>query len=182
MKKVITDIKELIQECDDVTSFEEAMSIIDELNATIVSAGGIGLAANQIGINKKVFVIRVPQTTTDENNKAHCVFISMHFANPKIVKLEEPIYFIGEGCLSFPGEKCETIRYNKVTVEDLLQPTGRILTGLQAVVVEHETDHCYGITMHKRKRNVLGHNDPCPCNSGQKYKKCCLSNIKKSTF
>lgn len=182
MKKIVTNLKDLSHECDDVASFEEAMSIVDELNRVIGPANGAGLAANQIGINKKVFVTRVPELSTDESGNTHYVYICMHFANPQILKLEEPIYFGGEGCLSFPGEQCETIRYNKVFVKDLLAPDGRWLTGLRAVVVQHETDHCYGITMHKRKRNAQGHNDPCPCKSGKKYKKCCLPLIKKASF
>lgn len=182
MTPIVTDPKKLSTECEDVTSFEEAMEIVDKLNATIGPAHGIGLAANQIGINKKVFIIRVPEINIDETGQKHITFIGMHFANPQIVKLEEPIYFTGEGCLSFPGEQCETIRYNKVIVKDMLSPEGRTLTGLRAVVVQHETDHCYGITMHKRKRNAQTMNDPCPCKSGKKYKKCCLAHIKKAPF
>lgn len=182
MKSIITDPKKLSQECEDVVSFEEAMSIIDELNTIIGPAQGVGLAANQIGINKKVFVIRVPELSVDEFGTAHQIYITQHFANPKIIKLEEPIYFSGEGCLSFPNERCETIRYNKIVVQDLLEPTGRVFIGLQAVVVQHETDHCYGITMHERKKNAQELSDPCPCNSGKKYKKCCLGIIKKAPF
>lgn len=182
MNSIVTDIKLLNKECEDVVSFEEAMDIVDKLNATIGPANGVGLAANQIGINKKAFVIQVPEGEADASGKTHYVYVCMHFANPKILKFEEPIYFSGEGCLSFPGEQCETIRYNKITIVDMLAPEGRVLTGLRAVVAQHETDHCYGVTMHKRKRNAQGMNDPCPCNSGKKYKKCCLAHIKKATF
>jgi peptide deformylase len=138
MNSIVTDIKLLNKECEDVASFEEAMSIIDKLNATIGPAGGVGLAANQIGINKKAFVIRVPEYDVDAYGKIHYMYVCMHFANPKILKFEDPIYFSGEGCLSFPGEQYETIRYNKITIADMLAPEGRVLTGLRAVVAQHE--------------------------------------------
>lgn len=178
---IITDIKKLTQECEDVVSVAEALSIVDQLTAELDKTTGIGLAANQIGIHKKVFIISVPETILDDGKP--CTYtIKMHFANPQIVKLEEPIYFSNEGCLSFPEERCNTVRFNKVIIRDLLSAEGRELHGLRAVVAQHELDHVFGITMHKRKQNAIDSNDPCPCRSGKKFKKCCFKIIKKATF
>lgn len=180
--KIVTDIKKLSQECLPVDSVVEALQVIDTLTVASREVGGIGLAANQIGIDKKVFIIYVPEEDVDEDGVIHKRTVEMHFANAEIVKLEEPIIIGGEGCLSFPDQHFETIRYNKVTIKDLLEPAGRTLTGLRAVVAQHENDHVQGITMHKRKKNAQGVNAPCPCNSGLKFKKCCMGKLKKATF
>jgi len=53
---------------------------------------------------------------------------------------------------------------------------------LEAICVQHEIDHLNGITIHDRENKSkpiisekkIGRNDPCPCGSGKKYKKCCL--------
>lgn len=182
MNNIITDTKELTKPCEDVSSFDEAMSIADQLYKVLGTTDGIGLAANQIGINKKVFVISVPEGYVDENGKVRTSYRCMTFANPKIVKLEDPVIFSNEGCLSFPGESIETIRYDKVVIQDLLAPEGRTLQGLRAIVCQHEFDHTQSVVMHRRKKNAQGVNDPCPCNSGLKYKKCCMSKLKKASY
>ena len=132
---------------------------------------GYGLAAVQIGIPKKIGFIRY-------NDKSY------RLLNTKIVarRGESPLY--GEGCLSIPGKVFNTIRSNQITIED--DVLGRFVLdestdGLLTAVFQHEVDHFEGITIRDRQRKPIvrtgpkvGRNDPCPCGSGKKFKKCCV--------
>ena len=158
---IITNEHELRQPCTDASLFE-AQGIIDRLAQELASSktAGIGLAANQIGINKKVCIIRIENYALD-------------LVNPIILDKEDLCLFKNEGCLSFPDEWVSTKRYNEIFVKDLLHPAGVVCTGLTAVVVQHEVGHLYGETMYDYQITMpLGPNSPCWCGSGKKFKKC----------
>ena len=158
---IITNEPELRQPCLDASLFE-AQYIIDSIAKELSESKiiGVGLAANQIGINKKVCVIRIDQYQLD-------------LVNPVIVDKQDLCSFKNEGCLSFPGEWLSTKRYNEVFIKDLLHPAGVVCTGLTAVVVQHEVGHLYGETMYDYQITMpLGPNSLCWCGSGKKFKKC----------
>jgi peptide deformylase len=164
---IITNKEKLREVCKDVSLFE-AQDIISKLESELSKSEiGIGLAAPQIGIQKKVCIIRI-------NN------IKIDLVNPVIAKKYDLALFKNEGCLSLPGEYVNTKRFHEVVVRDLLHPAGMICTGLEAVVVQHEVGHLYGELMHDFIVEVpKGRNDLCWCKSGKKIKKCCLGkNIK----
>ena len=90
----------------------------------------------------------------------------------------------GEGCLSIPGKHFNTIRYSNITIEDDM--IGRVALdessdGLLTIILQHEVDHFEGKTLLDRRQvpivntSKVGRNDPCPCGSGKKYKKCCIN-------
>ena len=147
----------------------EGLEIARQLSSVLRKYEGIGLAANQIGLDRQVCIISVPG---DEH------YYEQFFVNPKITEFSNPIRFPEEGCLSFPDDNIETLRFESVFVVDALSPEGRRLTGLSAVVAYHEIDHLMGITMFDRKIKNIGVNDKCPCLSGLKFKKCCRGKIK----
>jgi len=101
---------------------------------------GIGLAAPQTGISKRIFVMSV-------HGRDRACF------NPKIIKKSDVLTDFDEGCLSFPGEQCTIKRpdwveviyqeYDGTSVIDML-------VGLEARCFQHELDHLDGITMHDR--------------------------------
>lgn len=158
---IVTDEFKIRTECRNV-SFLEANGVIESLVRELKASKspGIGLAANQIGIDAKVCIIR-----TDKE--------SLDLVNPRIVEKYDRALFRNEGCLSFPGEYITTARYSEVVVEDLLHPAGIVCTGLMAVVVQHEVGHLYGETMYDYEvKEPAGPNLPCWCGSGKKYKKC----------
>ena len=140
---IIKDKIRLKQVCDKVTSIEEgeaiAVKLLEELNQ---SGSGVGLAANQIGINKRVCVVNV---------KEPIVFI-----NPVITDLEGEVLY-NESCLSFPKKQARTVRAKWVTVDS--DNLGSVVFGsddyddslLESVCVQHEIDHLDGITMFDRK-------------------------------
>ena len=89
---IITEVSKLQTICEEVLSVEEGEEIGAQLLKELTkSKNGIGLAANQIGINKRVCVVNV---------KEPLVLI-----NPKIVEKSEEEFIFPEGCLSFPNQK-----------------------------------------------------------------------------
>lgn len=165
---ICTDIKQLQNVCENVESIDEGREIISKLDSELKNSpqSGIGLAANQIGINKKVCIVRIPGTDLSAYN--------IDLVNPEIVFRRLPFIMKNEGCLSFPDEIVSTMRYGIVGVKDLTSyPQVRIFNKLAAVVIQHEVDHLNGITMYDRQVSKLNPNDICPCLSGKDLKHCC---------
>lgn len=172
---IITNNEDLLRvKCADVLP-EEVGGLIDalekELNyANRLGKGGIGLAAPQIGIAKKIAIVRIDKVKID-------------LVNCHIKEGFDPTLFQEEGCLSFPGRVENTIRFQEVHITDnLVRPNGLVATGLLAVVCQHELDHINSTLFIDRvapkpttiiKKVKVGPNDLCICGSNKKYKKCC---------
>lgn len=112
----------------------------DELLKKMHLEGGCGLAANQVGAKKSVFVMFVDD-------------IEWVFFNPSVVDTSTETEVINEGCLSFPGEYCEIVRPNKITLhwQDYVGTHfEQSFTGMAARVIQHEYDHLQGLTMFDR--------------------------------
>ena len=142
---IITEETKLKLMCEEVKTLEEGEKIGAQLLKELTeSENGIGLAANQIGINKRVCVINV---------KEPLVLI-----NPRIVDHSEEQFMFAEGCLSFPGQHVRTGRFTEVTVEadnhkDKLKfsaDSEDINDAFECACVQHEIDHLDGITMFDR--------------------------------
>lgn len=99
---------------------------------------GIGLACPQIGIAKKMAIIRI-------NGKPS---FYADLVNPIIEEKYDLGIFQGEGCLSFPNLAGNTMRYQEIKVINFLgNPKKFIATGLPAVCIQHEIDHLNGIVL-----------------------------------
>ena len=177
---IIKDKNKLQKKCNKVTDYEEAEKIAAELLKELSnSKTGIGLAANQIGYDKRICVINV---------KEPIVLI-----NPKIIDKSKETYVFPEGCLSFPNKKIKTQRHVSVSVEcDNIDSTlfftadsSKMEDALECACVQHEIDHLDGITMFdrqikgvtiKRDSKKIGRNDKVTITKGTeskvlKYKK-----------
>tara|TARA_R110001592_G_scaffold1289_5_gene7610 strand:- start:126 stop:548 length:423 start_codon:yes stop_codon:yes gene_type:complete len=137
MKQVILNNDLLSLPCEPV-GLEEGIKIAQLLLDSLPDYG-VGIAANQIGIQKNVCVISVEKPIV--------------LINPKIVKAQGSTHFL-EGCLSFPGESILTERFTSVTViadnhEEPLNFNEENL--LECVCAQHEIDHLNGITMFDRQ-------------------------------
>lgn len=113
--------------------------LVDDMFETMYNAGGVGLAAPQIGVSQRFFVMDVPDESGNSQKQA--------FINPEILHVEGE-QTGDEGCLSFPGlyqtiqrEMRVIVRAQDVNGETFEQD----LTDLAARCVLHETDHCDGI-------------------------------------
>ena len=167
MKKVINCIKEdnpLINKKLREVSVEEGLAIAEELFQILNKRGdGIGLAANQVGIDAQVAVVNVREPLV--------------LINPKIISKKDKIPFY-EGCLSFPSKGVHTERYETIEVKteqidgswifsgvdtgDEARGTWEIdkkkqnreLRTLEAVCVQHEIDHLNGMRIMDRMRDT----------------------------
>lgn len=105
---------------------------------TMRSANGVGLAAPQIGISKRIIVVE----GVDDDNRAALVLI-----NPKVVQKKGRTSFC-EGCLSLPGISSDVLRSEFIIVE-ALNLEGKVFEinakGLLARIIQHETDHLDGV-------------------------------------
>ncbi len=133
----------LHKECKDVTSFDDELaSLIDDMFASQRAAEGVGLAANQIGVDLKVFVYDCP----DDEGVRHVGVV----CNPKLVELpaeRRRLDDSNEGCLSVPGayESLARPDYAVVRGQDAQgKPIAVEGTGYFARCLQHETDHLYG--------------------------------------
>lgn len=130
----------LRQKCEPVKPEEindEMRALFEEMFETMVSANGIGLAAPQVGIAKRFFVI-------DVGDDVKRVFI-----NPEIIKTSAETSIYEEGCLSLPGFSEEIVRPVKVSVS-ALDENGKPFViedadGLLGRCIQHENDHLDGI-------------------------------------
>jgi len=169
---IITDEDALRVECVDVLP-EEINSLREALEKELkrsadLGSPGLGLAAPQIGIAKRMASVRYDKFNID-------------LVNCKISKGFDKTLFEGEGCLSFPGVFVKTYRYQEVhVVENAVEPSSFIVRGMLAVVCQHEINHYNQILLPDvaivekvNKKHKLRPNDPCSCGSGKKYKKCC---------
>lgn len=119
--------------CEDVKE-HEINDLIYQLeselkNSELSGAPGIGLAATQIGIAKKAAIVRVND-------------FKINLINCNLSKFYDKFIFKQEGCLSFPGRVEDTVRYNEIqVVNNLVYPYNFTVTGLLAVVCQHEMEH-----------------------------------------
>ena len=174
-------------------SVEEGLEIATKLFQILNERkDGIGLAANQVGIDAQVAVVNVIEPRI--------------LINPKIISTNNEIDF-HEGCLSYPGQGVSTKRYRDVVIQTAQSESGWYFSGaeslqetkgvweeqhkkdqqeqrlLESICVQHEIDHLNGVTIFERQINKtpiqretikVGRNEKCPCGSGKKFKKCCM--------
>ena len=118
----------------------EIKKLMDDMLETMYAAPGIGLAAVQIGILKRIIVIDLSK----EGEKKKPIFI----VNPEIISKSSDLVSYEEGCLSIPGMSGLVKRYKKIKYEGF-DMNGNIIKkeaeGLEARVVQHEYDHLMGI-------------------------------------
>ena len=108
-----------------------AQDLLDTLAAH--KEGCVGMAANMIGVNKRIIVF-------DDDGKYQVMF------NPVIVKRDRP-YEAEEGCLSLTGRR-KTKRFQTIKVQwqnEKLQTRLKTFTGWTAEIIQHEIDHCEGV-------------------------------------
>jgi peptide deformylase len=122
--------------------------LFDDMFETMYDAPGIGLAAPQIGISKRIFTIDL-----QDDNDEHGPFVVV---NPKF-ELTEGAEWRKDGCLSYEGYIGETERYTRVVVTGFDRYGEKIRlegTGLFAHCLQHEIDHLNGVLYIDKARNV----------------------------
>ena len=138
--------KRLKQKSSKVESFDEELHLLlDDMYDTMVAKNGVGLAAIQIGVAKRVLIINVPLEETQEE-LAQPKENTLEVINPIIIK-HEGLKKFQEGCLSVPGVYEDVDRYSSVTIEyrDRYGKLHKIEDDdFLAIALQHEIDHLEG--------------------------------------
>ena len=143
LRKVATDIS---------PDYPNLNTLIANMYDTMNHAYGVGLAAPQIGLPIRLFVVdTAPFADDDDLTEDERTFLSNFkktFINAKITEETGDKWFFNEGCLSIPGVREDVSRQKQITIEfvdEQFTPQQLTLTGLAARVVQHEYDHIEGI-------------------------------------
>ena len=133
---------------------EDLQKLMDDMLETMYAAPGIGLAAIQVGIPKRVIVLDIARK--DEPKKP------MFFVNPEIIEKSQKNSTYEEGCLSVPGQFAEIDRPDKCHIKYLDyygKPQEIKAEGMLATCIQHEMDHLEGILfidyLSKLKRSMI---------------------------
>ncbi len=126
---------------------DDLQALIDDMFETMYAAPGIGLAAIQVGVPKRVLVIDLQEPESDEED-APGVKNPLVFINPEILDGSPEHSVYNEGCLSVPDQYAEVERPATIRAS-WMDRKGRIheeeLEGLLATCLQHEMDHLEGI-------------------------------------
>ena len=137
------------------TITSEDISIAERMTNIMLNAPGVGLAANQIGILKRIITVNIP----DEKKNTNTIYTLF---NPKIISCSSKKIFLEEGCLSLPKQYAEIERPEEIEIEYLNYKKEKIIekkNGFEARVLQHEIDHLNGKLfvdyLSVLKRNIL---------------------------
>jgi peptide deformylase len=142
IKTILTEPNKILRQISNPVDHvgEEEQKLMDDMLETMYAAPGIGLAAIQIGIPKRIIIMDISRKKENKN--------PLHFINPEIVwKADENIIY-EEGCLSVPNQFAEINRPKECHVKYLDyfgQPQLLKAEGLLATCIQHEIDHLEGI-------------------------------------
>lgn len=132
----------------------ELLALIADMDDTMRSLNGAGLAAPQIGVGLQVAIFGVERNPRypDVEPVPYTVLI-----NPTLTPLGEEMEEGWEGCLSVPGMRGLVPRYQRLRYRGYDQhgkPIDRSVDGFHARVVQHEYDHLAGILYPMRIRDL----------------------------
>lgn len=137
----------LTTRASEVTEFNAALrTLVADMTETMADAGGVGLAANQVGVLRRVFVFDCAHAPGG---------LKGHVINPVWEPLGEEKEEGTEGCLSIPEISLSIPRYRSVRLRGLDvegKPVAISASGLLARCIQHETDHLDGVLYLKRAR------------------------------
>ena len=140
-RKIIVEPDPILRKkCDPLEKVDnEIKKLMKDMLETMYDAPGIGLAAIQIGILKRLVVIDI-----SKDEKKNPLFL----VNPKIISQSKTTSVYEEGCLSLPGQFAEIERPSECLVKyiDLDGKEKELKAdGLLATCIQHEVDHLNGI-------------------------------------
>ena len=142
LKQIITEPNKILREKSLPVDKVDAglQKLMDDMLETMYAAPGIGLAAIQVGVPKRVIVLDIDSKEGPKN--------PMFFVNPEIIKKSDNNSTYEEGCLSVPGQFAEIDRPDKCHIKYLDyhgQPKEIKAEGMLATCIQHEMDHLEGI-------------------------------------
>jgi len=142
IRKIITEPDPILRQISkpvEKVGIEE-QKLMDDMLETMYAAPGIGLAAIQVGVPKRIIVLDISSKDSTKN--------PMYFVNPEIIIKSKNNSTYEEGCLSVPGQFAEIDRPDKCHIKYLDyngQPQEIKAEGMLATCIQHEIDHLEGI-------------------------------------
>ena len=136
LRKITTDID---------TNFEGLDKLVGDMFETMHNAEGVGLAAPQIGLAIRIFVVDLSPLGEDEPLLKD---FKRAFINPQIIDRDGDKVLMEEGCLSIPGLREEVWRYDTIRMKYLdteLKEHDEQFSGFASRVIQHEYDHLEGV-------------------------------------
>jgi peptide deformylase len=139
--------------CEEITpEYPDLKATVANMYETMYKAFGVGLAAPQVGLPIRLFVIDTTPFSDDEDlekeEQEQLKGFKRTFINAKMLNEEGEIWGFNEGCLSIPEVREDVYRHEKITIqycdEDFVMKT-EVFDGLVARVIQHEYDHIEGI-------------------------------------
>lgn len=139
-------LRQTASDVDFTADNKDLKYLIARMLKTMEVAGGVGIAAPQIGISRNIFIF----TRIDKTDHPTCIAI-----NPKLAKTPtETVCFVGDGCLSIPNVRGNSIRYPWVEVEYYTSEGNQVkeklegfsrATDFTGIIFQHEYDHLKGV-------------------------------------
>jgi len=142
LKEILTEPNKILRKISlpvDVVN-QDLQRLMNDMLETMYAAPGIGLAAIQVGVPKRVIVLDLAPKNEPKN--------PMYFVNPEIINKSSNNSIYEEGCLSVPGQFAEIERPDKCHIKYLDyygQPKELKAEGMLATCIQHEIDHLEGI-------------------------------------
>ena len=143
----------LRKKCEEIPQdYPELKKVIADMYETMYNAYGVGLAAPQVGLPIRIFIVDTEAFSDDEELSKEEQELLANFSktiiNPTILKEEGEEWGFNEGCLSIPEVREDVYRQEKITIEyydeDFNKHTD-VYDGMIARVIQHEYDHIEGI-------------------------------------
>ena len=142
LRQILTEPNKILREKSlpvDIVD-KDLQNLMDDMLETMYAAPGIGLAAIQVGVPKRIIVLDIASKEEPRN--------PMYFINPEIINKSKTNSTYEEGCLSVPGQFAEIDRPSNCHVKYLDyygQPKELKAEGMLATCIQHEMDHLEGI-------------------------------------
>jgi len=142
LRKILTEPNKILRQKSLIVESvdENIQKLMDDMLDTMYAAPGIGLAAIQVGVPKRVIVLDIARKDSPKN--------PMFFVNPEIINKSKNNSTYEEGCLSVPGQFAEIDRPDQCHIKYLDyygQPQEIKAEGMLATCIQHEMDHLEGI-------------------------------------
>ena len=156
IKTILTEPNKILRQKSSLVKKvnKEIQKLMDDMLDTMYAAPGIGLAAIQVGVPKKIIVLDLAREFEPKK--------PMYFINPEIVSTSKMNASYEEGCLSVPGQFAEIERPDKCHIKYLDyhgEPKELNAEGMLATCIQHEIDHLEGVLfidyLSKLKRTMI---------------------------
>jgi peptide deformylase len=126
-------------------NYTEIKNLVDDMFETMHNAEGVGLAAPQIGLTQRIFVVDLAPLAEDEPSLKD---FKKAFINARIIEKTGDKVLMDEGCLSIPGLREDVLRFSTIRIkyfDENWTPFDEVYSGFTARVLQHEYDHLDGI-------------------------------------